>query len=242
MNLSSLSGKPVPCDLLVVAAHPDDAELFCGGTMAKSVAAGKRVVVVDVTCGELSSNGTPQSRLKEREEATRILGLADRVQLGRPDGGLSGDLELVPCLVRALRAFAPRVLIGPPPSCRHPDHQALHDALKQAHFFCGVKKFMLETTFIPRPLQLMMVEVPNEEPDLLVDISKFWEVRLKSLLAYKSQFDLTAGQTPTFINSGFLEALERRYRDAGQRIGVAYAEPFLCTQPPVIGLPTDLNP
>ena len=134
----------------------------------------------------------------------------------------------------------PKVIIGPPPICRHPDHQALHDALKQAHFFCGVKKYLPSVVAIDRPLHLKMLEVSEEKADLLIDISEHWETRMEAVMAYESQFGVSENSTPTFINSGFVESLERRYRECGERIGVRYAEPFLCTQPPEINLPIDL--
>jgi bacillithiol biosynthesis deacetylase BshB1 len=240
MKLDCLSGPPAPCDLLVFGAHPDDAELQCGGTLAKSSALGKKTVVVDVTEGELSSNGSVEGRREERKAASEILGLENRVQMRRPDGGLSLDTELVSELVDVIRAFSPKVIVGPPPHCRHPDHQALHDALKQAHFFCGLKKYRQEIPVVERPLHLKVLEVAQEEPDLLIDISDYWEVRQQALLAYSSQFGISEGQEATFINSGFLETLERRYRDFGERVGVKYAEPFLSTRPPHVNLPTDL--
>lgn len=229
-----------PCDLLVIGAHPDDAELLCGGTLAKSARAGQRVVVVDVTEGELSTNGSVESRRIETQNASKILKISKRVQLGRPDGGLDSDSSLVDELVKTMRKFSPKVLIGPPPECRHPDHQALHDALQKAHFFCGLKKYQPESPVIERPIHLKVIEVSHEEPDLLIDISDEWELRCEALKAYESQFGHREKQTPTFINSGLLKRLERRYRDFGERIGVKYAEPFLCTQPPVLKLPTDL--
>lgn len=229
-----------PCDVVVFGAHPDDAELFCGGTIAKLVGAGQRVTVVDLTRGELSSNGSVESRRKETQGASEVLGLQGRINLERADGDLYRDEHLVEALVKALRITRPRLIVGPPSPCRHPDHQALHEALNKAHFFCGLAKHLPELPAIPQPKHLQHLEMADRPADLLIDISEQWEIRLKALQCYGTQFQPKLGSTPTFINSGFVEELEARHRQWGKSIGVAFAEPFLCDQPPHLNLPTDL--
>ena len=226
-------------DVIVFGAHPDDAELLCGGTIAKLVQAGQRVAVVDCTEGELSTNGHVELRKLETEQASTILGLSLRLNLGFPDGALGHSEGLVNHLVKILRELRPRLMIGPPQACRHPDHQALHGALKEAHFFCGLPKYEPQLSAMVRPKFIQVVEVANAKPDFMVDISQQWDIRIQAVAAYKSQFEQGQGEK-TFINQGFIERLERRYRQCGEDIGARYAEPFLCETIPRIELPTDL--
>ena len=228
------------CDVLIFAAHPDDAELLCGGTIAKLSEHGKHVTLVDCTHAELSTNGDVETRRQETTKASAILGIEQRVNLNRGDGQLNEDHELQDLLVEQLRTHAPAMVIGPPAICRHPDHQALHDHLKSALFFCGLKKFMPEIPHVTRPQHLCYVEVSDLKPDLLIDISAQWNKRVEAIMAYASQFVVDDKKDITFINDGFLERLERRYRSYGESIGVAYAEPFTSARPVHLSLPTDL--
>lgn len=226
-------------DVIVFGAHPDDAELLCGGTIAKLIQAGQRVAVVDGSEGELSTNGHVELRRSETEQASKILELTQRLNLGFPDGVLGHSEGLVRSLVRILRELQPKLIIGPPQACRHPDHQALYAALKEAHFFCGLLKYEPQLPAITRPKFIQYVEVANTKADFVVDISQQWNLRIQAILAYKSQFEQEKREK-TFINEGFLERLERRYRQCGEDIGTSYAEPFLCETAPKIALPTDL--
>jgi bacillithiol biosynthesis deacetylase BshB1 len=228
------------CDVLIFGAHPDDAELLCGGTIAKLSQHGKKVFVVDCTQAELSTNGDVKTRRKETKKASAILGIEKRINLNRADGQLNQDRALQDLLVQQLRQHSPAMVIGPPPLCRHPDHQALHDHLKSALFFCGLKKYSPELPHITRPQHLCYIEVSEVKPDLLIDISDQWPKRVEAIMAYASQFVVDPSKDKTFINDGFLERLERRYRSYGESIGAAYAEPFTSSAPVHVSLPTDL--
>ena len=232
-------GQRGQVDVIVFGAHPDDAELLSGGTIAKLSLAGQKVAVVDCSNAELSTNGHVELRRIETERASGILKLCQRLNLGFPDGSLGHSERLVPTLVRILRELKPKLVIGPPSVCRHPDHQALYHALKEAHFFCGLPKFDPAWPAIVRPKFIQYIEVSNQKPDFLVDITHYWEARCQAISAYASQFEASQGQK-TFINDGFLGRLERRYRQYGEDIGATFAEPFLCETPPKIDLPTDL--
>jgi N-acetylglucosamine malate deacetylase 1 len=226
-------------DVVIFGAHPDDAELLCGGSIIKMAQAGKKVAIVDCTDAELSTNGNVALRKTETAKASELLGIQQRLNLGFADGALGRSNELTKTLVLLLRKLQPSLMIGPPSLCRHPDHQALYHALKDAHFFCGLKKYEPQAPYIPRPKFIQVVEVHQQRPSFLVDITQQWSLRTQVIRAYASQFESKQGEK-TFINSGFLERLERRYRSYGEDLGVEYAEPFICDFLPKLNLPSDL--
>jgi bacillithiol biosynthesis deacetylase BshB1 len=231
-------GSGGACDVLVLVAHPDDAELLCGGTLAKLSEAGRRVTVVDATEAELSTNGSVESRRRETLVASDCLQLHSRYQLGYGDGELSTTATLLESLTLAIRELRPKLVIGPPLLCRHPDHQALGQMMAQAVFFSGLKKKWPQLGAVQRPKLWRFVEVSDEPYDVAIDISEFWERRVQAVMAYGSQFSSKDGER-TFINDGFLERLECRYRHIGEQVGVRYAEPFITGVPTLVDLPTD---
>lgn len=216
-------------DLLIFGAHPDDAELMCSGTLTL-LSKTKKVGVIDITEAELSTNGTPEQRVIETQNATKIMGLDARGNLKRKDGQLYRDHDLTEILTKVLRECQPKVIIGPPDNCRHPDHQALHENLNRAVFYCGLKKFCPEMPSISRPKYYQYLEVQNQTPDFCIDITSVWDEKVKAIQAYQSQFKNTNETSKTFINSGFLESLEQRFKQVGKDSGVEYAEPFLSSK------------
>jgi bacillithiol biosynthesis deacetylase BshB1 len=232
-------GSTGPCDVLVFGAHPDDAELLCGGTIAKLSQNGKNVSVVDLTEAELSTNGSVEQRRQETHRASEILKLHSRYQIGLQDGEVENTPQLAERLAIAIRKLSPQLVIGPPTVCRHPDHEALGRSLSHAIFFSGLKKKMPEVKSVTRPQCWRYVEVSDTPCDVVIDITEQWQQRVDAVMAYRSQFDANTGET-TFINDGFLERLERRYRAIGERVGVSFAEPFTTDAPPMLHLPTDL--
>lgn len=234
----SLKPDSVQLDLLVFAAHPDDAELMAGGTlilMSKSF----KVGVIDVTQGELSTNGTLEQRQKETALATKILGIQARGNLNRPDGHLYRDEGLTEALTTCLRHCQPKTVIGPPADCRHPDHQTLHESLKRAIFYSGLKNFLPNIPAIVRPKSFQYLEVSDQKPDFCMDISAVWEQKKQAILAYQSQFTRHKSQAETFINSGFIEKLEQRFKSYGDTNSSIYAEPFLSESPIILYHPKD---
>jgi len=220
-------------DVLAFGAHPDDIELMCAGTLVL-LSRSHQVGAIDVTEAELSTNGNEELRLLECQRATEIMGIHARGNLKRLDGELYRDLELTEMLTMVLRSCQPKIVFGPPHGCRHPDHQALHEALKRAIFYSGVKKYLPSHTAIVRPKFYQYLEVEDQKPDLCINISEVWETKKQAMLAYESQFSIKEGTAATFINSGFIESLERRFRTYGQSSGVMYAEPFLCSSAPLL--------
>jgi N-acetylglucosamine malate deacetylase 1 len=236
------------CDVLVVSAHPDDAELGCGGVVKDLTNRGKVVVMVDCTRGELGTRGTPEIRAAEAQSAGRILGVSDRVNLDFPDGEVQDDTQSIHAMCAVIRRFQPRIMLIPPPIERHPDHSAVHRICTAANFFSGVSKVLLEHSnqqLEPHRAEKLYCYQQNYDfpslPSFYVDISSTFNDKMDSILAYRSQFhsphDEFKDQPPTLISRPeFLQELEARARYYGSRIGVNYAEGFYSVQP--LGLST----
>lgn len=224
-------------DVLVFAAHPDDAEIGMGGTIAKLVQEGLKVGVIDLTIGEMSTRGNPDTRKIETDESTQILGLTLRQNLGFPDGGIEPTSEIVNGLVSKIREFKPFILFAPFTNDRHPDHSGLSKAAKKALFFSGVAKYeskvnkLIQEPFRPDKLFYYMQATPFE-PSVIIDISSSIDEKMNSIKAFSSQFYNPNSEEPeTFIsNPEFIEFLEARSKFYGFQIGTKYAEPFFCDE------------
>ena len=225
--------KKVKLDLLVIAAHPDDAELGCGGTIAKHLAGGKKVGIVDLTRGELGTRGTAEIRDAEAAEAAKILGLSARENLGLADGYFQNAKADQLKVVEAVRKYQPEIVLANAIYDRHPDHGRASELIYDACFLAGLPK--VETTLDGksqmawRPKAIYhFVQSRSLTPDIVIDISEFWDVKMKSVLAYKSQFhDPNSKEPSTFISSPqFLKMVESRAVEYGQIIGVPYGEGY----------------
>ncbi|MER3450763.1 MAG: bacillithiol biosynthesis deacetylase BshB1 [Thermus sp.] len=216
-------------DLLVVAPHPDDGELGCGGTLARAKAEGLSTGILDLTRGEMGTKGTPEQRALEVEEASRILGLDFRGNLGFPDGGLADLPEQRLALAEAIRKLRPRILLAPLEADRHPDHTAASRLSVAAVHFAGLSKAPLEGE--PHRVGRLFFYPGNlpATPSLLVKISAFighWE---KAVRAYKSQFE---GEDVTeTVGPKGVEARKALRRYWGNLVGVDYAEAFVSPLP-----------
>ncbi len=218
-------------EILVLGAHPDDAELLAGGSIAKMASIGKKVIIADMTQAELSTNGSKALRKKETSRASEILKIHNRVNLGLKDGFLNRDSSLCDEIVALIREVKPRIILGPPLGCRHPDHEALARVLKEAVFFSGLKKYLPNLPYCKRPNIINYFEVEGVKPNFCIDISQFFEIKMQAIKAYESQFILGKKSTKTYINTGIVSMVERRCRDWGEKLGVEFAEPFLCETP-----------
>lgn len=225
-------------DVLVFAAHPDDAELACSGTIASLVAKGKKVVIADLTQGEMGTRGTTDTRKEEAAESARILQLADRVQLYLPDTTFGTDREAQIPLIQTIRRFQPEIVLCNAFEDRHPDHGRSARLEEDACFFSGLAKIEtswedeLQTAWRPR-LVLHYIQDRFLKPDIIVDITPFWEIKMKAILAYKTQFyDPTSSEPVTYISTPeFLRFLEARARETGHFIGVEFGEGFQSRRP-----------
>ncbi|MBL6654917.1 MAG: bacillithiol biosynthesis deacetylase BshB1 [Flavobacteriaceae bacterium] len=219
-------------DILAFGAHPDDVEMGCGGTIAKSTSAGKKVGIVDLTRGELGTNGTVEIRNKEASEASKILGVSFRTNLEFEDGFIFNNKEGQIRIVEIIRHYKPDIILSNTQIDRHSDHGKASDLIYDASFISGLSK--LETSFdgnIQEPwrpkINLNYQQWNDFEPDVLIDISNFMHTKINSILAYKSQVINDGGSISTKINSeNFIESISYRSKNYGRLIDVEYAEAF----------------
>ena len=218
-----------------ICAHPDDAELVMGGTVALEAARGRRVALVDLTRGESGSRGTPETRAAEAVEAARILGVAHRESLGLPDARLAHVPEHKDPVVEAVRRLRPEVVILPYWEQRHPDHAVASRIIYDACFLAGLRNYRPElgAAFRPRKLvyALSMTETNEAPPSIVVDITSVWDVKMRAVRAFASQFAPAPGETVTLPFERFQLAVEANARRHGERIGVQYGEGFLVREP-----------
>ena len=218
--------------MLVLSAHPDDAELGCGGSIRCHVRAGHRVGLVDLTQGEKGTRGTPALRGEEAARSAEVLGVSFREKLSLPDGFLSCRTEqMLLTVVEAIRRHRPRVILTAPPEDRHPDHEATCRLVKEACFLAGLTKIKTQSS-AHRPEKLYSYVLSTYlSPDLLVDITDSWQDKMEAIRCFSSQFEHSSGQA-TFISSPhFLPFVEARAREFGILAGVKYAEGFVSHQP-----------
>jgi bacillithiol biosynthesis deacetylase BshB1 len=216
-------------DILVMAAHPDDAELSCAGTILKHIAAGKKVGIVDFTRGELGTRGTPEIRLQESAEATKILGLQARENLGIRDGFFRNDEETQLKLIEVIRKYQPEIVLANALEDRHPDHGKGAQLAIDACFLSGLRQ--IKTGDLPawRPAQVYhYIQDRYLEPDFVIDISTHWDQKEAAIRAFKSQFfDPSSAEPASYISSpDFLNFIQARAMEMGHKIGVKYGEGF----------------
>ncbi len=222
-------------DLLAIAAHPDDVELTCGGTLIKMAQRGYKVGILDLTEGEMGTRGSAETRRREAAAAARILGVHHRENLGLPDARLEVCKEYKLAVARKIRALRPHTLILPYWEGRHPDHYNAAKLAYEGCFVAGLKRLALEgEAFRPFKVLYSTVYYPPVRPTFVVDISQQFERRKRAILAYASQFKrprrerVSHGRARVHLPLDQLEQevhLIARYY--GQMIGVKYAEPFL---------------
>lgn len=220
-------------DILVIAAHPDDAELGCSGTIAAHIAKGFKVGIVDLTHGEMGTRGTPEIRLQEAADAAKILGLSARENLGFKDIYFKDDEAHQLELIKVIRKYQPEIVLANAITDRHPDHGKGASLASNACFMSGLRKIETELHGVAqqawRP-KFVYHYIQNNyiQPDFIVDISAHWDTKVASIMAFKSQFYDPASQEPaSFISSPeFLPFIESRSRELGHRIMVKYGEGF----------------
>jgi bacillithiol biosynthesis deacetylase BshB1 len=225
-------------DILAIAAHRDDIEQTCGGTLLRMRSLGLRTAILDLTQGESGTRGTAEDRAREAAEAARILGVAWRSALDIPDGRVENTWENRIKLVRILRQVRPRVVILPYWQARHPDHANSATLGYEACFLSGLAK--VETGDPPhRPFKIIYASLyADVRPSFVVDITPFIEDRFRSLLAYRSQYaDQSQGSSLFVPQEEIRERTFSMARHYGLLGGVRYAEPFVQKE---VGLVNDL--
>jgi bacillithiol biosynthesis deacetylase BshB1 len=224
-----------PFDILGVCAHPDDAELVMGGTLAAEAQRGRRIALLDLTRGESGSRGDPATREREAREAARILGVAHRESLGLPDARLVAGGQERDLVVGALRRLRPRVAVTQYWDQRHPDHSATGRLVYDACFVAGLRNYRADLGAAWRPVKIVyalsMTEMAEVPPTFVVDITATWPTKLQAIRAFASQFARGEGETVPLPFDQFQQAVEVAARRHGQRIGVAYGEGFLTREP-----------
>ncbi len=230
-------------DILALAAHPDDTELGCAGTIAVHVAAGKKVGIIDFTRGELGTRGTPERREQEAEASRQLQRVAVRENLGFADGFFANDREHQVEVAKMIRKYRPDIVLANAIQDRHPDHGRAAALARDACFIAGLRK--VETTLSGevqeawRPKRVYhYIQANPIVPDFVVDISDHWDTKIKAIMSFASQFDLQSSEEPqTYLTTPiFLKFIEARAQELGHSIGVAYGEGFTAAQ--AIGVKT----
>lgn len=220
-------------DILVLAVHPDDAELGCSGTIAKYVAEGKKVGIVDFTRGELGTRGTAETRDAEAAESAKILGLHARENLRFRDAFFQNDETHRLEVIRMIRKYQPEIVLSNALHDRHPDHGRAGDLANDACFLAGLAKIetqeggVLQEAWRPR-LVLQYIQDHYIRPDIIVDITPYIEPKIQSIKAFKTQFyNPDHHEAETYISSPeFFESVLGRAREFGKSIGATFGEGF----------------
>lgn len=219
--------------VLAIAAHRDDVELTCGGTLIKAAKQGHRTAILDLTQGETGTRGSARERAEEASRAAEVLGVDARENLGLPDAGIVNAPETRAQLVRAIRRFAPRVVIAPAQGGRHPDHRVTAELVRDACFLAGLAK--LEPGFAAhRPHKILHTMAYREDhikPTFVVDISDEFEQKLQAVACYASQFEgaIRAGEIQP-NGEPLLDIVRHQAAHYGSLIRTRYGEPFYTTE------------
>jgi bacillithiol biosynthesis deacetylase BshB1 len=220
------------CDVLAFGPHPDDLEIGLGGTLARHAALGHRVGLCDLTRGELASNGTPEERVVEAEEARKVLGAAWRENLGLPDRAIGSSPDQARRVAEVVRRARPKVVALPYWEDRHPDHLAAFKLLRDGVFNAKLRRY--EAAGEPWQPEWICFYFINDSasPSFVVDVSKFYEIKQKALACYRSQFVRATGAAETRLNSpSFNQLIESRDAQFGALAGVRYAEGLVTIEP-----------
>lgn len=220
-------------DILAIGAHPDDVELGCGATISKEISLGKKVGILDLTRGELGTRGSAKIRDNEAKAAAKILGVLARENLGFSDGFFLNDKEHQLEVIKIIRKYQPEIVLCNAIDDRHIDHPKGSDLVSNACFLSGLVKIETELDGVIqkpwRPKQVYhYVQWKNIEPDFVVDVSGFIDIKLKAVNAYSSQFYNPESKEPSspISSKNFIDSIVYRAQDLGRLIGVDHAEGF----------------
>jgi N-acetylglucosamine malate deacetylase 1 len=219
----------MPVDVLAIAAHRDDVELTCAGTLLRAVDAGRRTGILALTAGEMGTRGTADLRAREAEQAAALLGVSERRNAGLPDAHLQNTDEMRRVVIEHIRHFAPRVVILPFPIGRHPDHRVASELGRDACFLAGLAKY--DAPGAPhRPFKLLYALSYREDPikpTFVVDITPQFERKMAAIRCYASQFDGAKAAGEIFPTGQDLYSLvETQNAHYGSLIRTRYGEPF----------------
>lgn len=220
-------------DILAIGVHPDDVEISCCGTLLHHVHLGHKVGIIDLTCGELGTRGTPELRLEEANVASGMIGAVVRGNLEMADGFFEHNKENMLKIIEMIRLFQPRLVLANSVSDRHPDHGRAAKLVADACFYAGLRKIETEwdgeeqKAWRPNTVYHYIQDY-NLEPNFVVDISAYMDQKIEIIKAYKSQFYDPNSKEPSTPISGkdFLEFIRSKNRTYGRASGFRYAEGF----------------
>lgn len=219
--------------VLAIAAHRDDVELTCGGTLMRAADLGQVTAIVDLTQGELGTRGSAQRRAEEASAAAAILGVSARENLGLPDAGITNTPETRELLARVIRRFRPRVVIAPSQWGRHPDHRVTAELVRDACFVAGLAKVVTDAP-PHRPHKVVHCLTYREDavkPTFVVDVSDQFERKLDAIRCYASQFDDVTQAGEVYPNGEPLyDIIRHQAAHYGSLIRARYGEPFYTTE------------
>ena len=220
-------------DVLAIAAHPDDIELICGGTLVRAHMLGRSTGILDLAAGELGTLGTPELRAKEAAKAAKVMGVSVRENLGFPDGGIANTPETRAKVAVVIRRLQPKIVITHSQHGRHPDHPIVAQLVRDACFVAGLKK--VEPKVAPhRPLKVLHAlsfREDNQKPTFVVDISESFEKKIEAIKCYASQFGEAIQAGEVYPNGEPLYELIRHHAaHYGSLIRCLYGEPFYTTE------------
>lgn len=220
-------------DVLAIAAHPDDVELICGGTLIRAHMLGRSTGILDLAAGELGSLGTPELRSKEAAKSAKVMGVSVRENLGLPDGGIENTPETRAKVAVVIRRLKPKIVITHSQHGRHPDHPIVAQLVRDACFVAGLKK--VEPKFaMHRPrkvLHALSFREDNQKPTFVVDISDSFEKKIEAIKCYASQFGEALQAGEVYPNGEPLYDLIRHHAaHYGSLIRRQYGEPFYTTE------------
>lgn len=237
-------------DILAIGSHPDDVELGCGATLAKEVANGKKVGIIDLTRGELGTRGTAETRDEEAFNSAKILGVHARTNMRFADGFFKNDKEHQIEMIKMIRFYRPEIVICNAINDRHIDHGKGSQLVSDACFLSGLRKIetvhkdesSIQEAWRPKTVY-HYIQWRDIEPDIVVDVSGFMDKKMESVLAYKTQFfDPKSGEPETPISSkNFTDSIEYRARNFGRLVGVEHAEGFTVERYPAVDSLFDLK-
>ncbi|XOV68779.1 MAG: bacillithiol biosynthesis deacetylase BshB1 [Fluviicola sp.] len=235
-------------DILAFAAHPDDVELACAGTVIKHIGAGLQVGIVDLTQGEMGSRGTIETRYEEAAEASKVMGVTERINLKMPDGLFEINEKNKRLIVEQVRRYKPEIVLANAVDDRHPDHGRAARLVSEACFLASLIKFETEWEGEPqsahRPKAVYhYIQDRYIKPDFVVDVTEVAEQKMKAIQAYKTQFfqDGQSGPKTPISGKDFMDFVWSRMREMGRQAGFDCGEGFTVERFPGVDLLTDLK-
>mgnify|MGYP003853051333 CR=1 FL=1 len=239
---STVALSPMASVVMAIMAHPDDAELSCGGTLLRWQSEGAAVVIVDLTAGQLGTRGSAAQRWREAQAAARILRPLARIGLGWEDGFFEDTPPAQKTLIDLIRRYAPKVVLTNALEDRHPDHGRAARLVERAVFLSGLRRLRTAYPAYRPPYLFFAIQDRWQRPSFVVDITAFWTQKLALVRAYESQFVYRPGDQdpPSYLTRlEFFPHLEARAREMGHFIGVPYGEGFI-SRAPLPALPWSL--